>query len=135
MNFFPITVDASITNFESPALDYAESNISIDELLIDDPNSMFFVRVSGDSMQGLRIFESDILVVNRKRLPEHLSIVVANYNGAFVVKRLNRHIPALVSIDYFGRESVVPITEDDTLQIEGVVTSTIRALVPEGFRL
>src|SRR4030065_87338 len=51
--------------FPSPADDYVEQRISLDEHLIQHRESTFFMRVAGDSMRGLGIFNGDLLVVDR----------------------------------------------------------------------
>ena len=55
--------------FPSPAADYEESRLDINEYLIRNPVSTFFFPVQGDSMEGAEIFDGDILVVDRACAP------------------------------------------------------------------
>lgn len=74
--------------FPSPADDYLEGNICLQDLLIEHPQATFLVRIEGDSMRDAGIFDGDIAVVNRALTPTHGKIVVAVVDGDFTVKRL-----------------------------------------------
>jgi DNA polymerase V len=74
--------------FPSPAQDYIEGTLDLNEHLIQHPASTFFMRADGDSMLGAGIFSGDILVVDRALEAEHNSIVVAIYDGELILKRL-----------------------------------------------
>lgn len=74
--------------FPSPADDYVEQRISLDEHLIQHRESTFFMRVSGDSMRGLGIFDGDLLVVDRALPASHGCVVIAVLDGEFTVKQL-----------------------------------------------
>ncbi|MBH0094760.1 S24 family peptidase, partial [Pseudoalteromonas sp. SCQQ13] len=62
MFVIPIFIEAGITGFESPAAEYVELGISIDELIIKHPNATFIGIASGQSMQEVGIFDGDLLV-------------------------------------------------------------------------
>ena len=74
--------------FPSPADDYVERRISLDEHLIQHRESTFFMRVAGHSMRDLGIFDGDLLVVDRSVPATHGCVVVAVINGEFTVKQL-----------------------------------------------
>ena len=74
--------------FPSPADDYVEQRISLDEHLIQHRESTFFMRVAGDSMRGLGIFDGDLLVVDRAVTVAHGCVVIAVLDGEFTVKQL-----------------------------------------------
>ena len=74
--------------FPSPADDYVEQRISLDEHLIGRRESTFFMRVAGDSMRGLGIFDGDLLVVDRALSATSGSVVIAVVDGEFTVKQL-----------------------------------------------
>lgn len=74
--------------FPSPADDHVEQRISLDEHLIKHPESTFFMRVAGDSMCGLGIFDGDLLVVDRALPAAHGRVVIAVLDGEFTVKQL-----------------------------------------------
>ncbi|HAF45912.1 MAG TPA: peptidase S24 [Gallionellaceae bacterium] len=74
--------------FPSPADDYVERRLSLDEHLIQHRESTFFMRVAGHSMRELGIFDGDLLVVDRSVPAAHGSVVVAVLDGEFTVKQL-----------------------------------------------
>jgi DNA polymerase V len=73
--------------FPSPADDHMERSLDLNEELIRNPASTFFVRVKGDSMRDAGIHTGDILVVDRSLTPTDRKIVVAMIDGEFTVKR------------------------------------------------
>lgn len=74
--------------FPSPADDYVERRLSLDEHLIQHRESTFFMRVAGHSMREMGIFDGDLLVVDRSVPAAHGSVVVAVVDGEFTVKQL-----------------------------------------------
>jgi len=74
--------------FPSPAEEEMSTPLNLSEHLISHPASTFFIRVVGDSMQGVGIFSGDLLIVDRSLQATHGKIVVALINGEFTVKRL-----------------------------------------------
>ncbi|MCB5228026.1 translesion error-prone DNA polymerase V autoproteolytic subunit [Alishewanella sp. 16-MA] len=120
--FFSSKVPAG---FPSPAQDYIEQSIDLNQLCIHHPTATFFVRVSGDSMIEAGIFEDDVLVVDRAITAEHGDIVVASINGEFTVKRLSCKMN-LMLLPENPRYQPVHIKNADELQIFGVVTNAIR---------
>jgi DNA polymerase V len=87
----PLAGTTVAAGFPSPADDYIESRIDLNDVLIRHPSSTFFLRVSGDSMRGAGILDGDLLVVDRAIEPRAGRVVVAVLDGAFTLKYLNRH--------------------------------------------
>ena len=112
--------------FPSPGDDLIEKVLDINDLLVQNPASTFFVRVEGDSMIGAGIFSGDVLVVDRSIIAKDGSIVVAAVFGELVVKRLfaRNDEYALVS----ENEAYKPITicDNDECFIWGVVVGSVR---------
>lgn len=81
----PVPVAAG---YPSPAQDYFDGRIDLNEHLITDITSTYVVRVSGDSMEGAGISDGDELIVNRALEPRDGSVVVAVLDGELTVKRL-----------------------------------------------
>jgi DNA polymerase V len=115
---------AGITGFESPATDYSQLPLSLDELLIEHPSATFIGQAQGDSMQGVGIFDGDILIVDRHVVIRNNDVVVANFNGEFVCKIIDTLSRQLLSSNELYQP--VPIHDFDTFSIEGVVTRSIR---------
>ncbi|MCE7576416.1 translesion error-prone DNA polymerase V autoproteolytic subunit [Aliivibrio fischeri] len=124
MNVIPLHASAGISGFESPAAEYSQLSFDLDELLIEHPSSTFIGRASGDSMQGVGIFDGDLLIVDRYVTVQSNDVIVANFNGEFVCKILDTQRRLLVSAN--ERYQTVPINDYDTFTIEGVVTRSIR---------
>ena len=76
--------------FPSPADDYVEKTLDLNELLVQKPAATFFVRAQGESMLGAGIHPNDILVVDRSIEPVPGKIVICALNGELTVKRLQR---------------------------------------------
>ena len=87
----PLAGERVAAGFPSPADDYVEVGIDLNEQLIRHPTSTFFLRVSGESMTGAGIHDGDLLVVDRSLDPRPGRVVVAVLDGAFTLKRLVRH--------------------------------------------
>ena len=79
-----ITVAAG---FPSPAENYIEEHLDLNKYLIKNNEATFFVRVSGDSMVNVGIYNNDIIIVDKSLTPKNKSIVIASLNGELVVKR------------------------------------------------
>lgn len=124
MKVIPIKAQAGITGFESPASEYKELGLSLDQLIINHPNATFVGLASGDSMQGVGIFDGDILIVDRSVEPSHYDVIVANFNNEFVCKIIDITTKRLLSASHMYPP--VAISEADTFQLEGVVISAVR---------
>ena len=124
MKILPVYIDAGITGFESPAAEYTELGLSLDELIVKHPNATFMGLASGTSMTEQGIYDGDILIVDRSEATKHGDVIVANFNGNFVCKIIDKVNRKLVSASA-THESVL-ISDADTFQIEGVVTHSIR---------
>jgi len=86
----PIFSTRISAGFPSPADDYIENKLDLNEFLIQHPSATFFVRVEGDSMTEAGINSGDLLVVDRALEAVNNSIVVAIINGEFTVKRISK---------------------------------------------
>ena len=86
--FTKFFVEPVSVGFPSPANDYLESPIDLNQYLIKNGAATFLVRVSGDSMLDANIADQASLIVDRSLKPKHGSIVVASLDGDFVCKRL-----------------------------------------------
>ena len=74
--------------FPSPAENYVEEKLNLNSYLIKNKESSFFVRVSGDSMINVGIFDNDILIVDRSLDHKRQSIVIVSIDGELVIKKL-----------------------------------------------
>ena len=81
----------SASGFPSPAEDYEEGRIDLNRELIASPLSTFFMRVRGDAMRNDGILDGDLMVIDRSLHPQPGCVVVAVFEGRFVVRRLCLH--------------------------------------------
>ena len=77
-----------VAGFPSPAEQYLEPPLDLNELLVKRPAATYFVRVEGDSMSGAGISDGDLLVVDRSLRPADGDVIIANVDGDFTVKTL-----------------------------------------------
>lgn len=110
--------------FPSPADDYIEKGLSLDELLIQHPSSTYLVRAQGDSMTGCGIFNNDVLIVDRSLTPKHRDIVIAALDGELTCKFIDLTQHRLVSAN--PKYPPILIPESSDFLVEGVVSASIR---------
>jgi DNA polymerase V len=116
------TVEAG---FPSPADDYLERAIDLNEELVLNPAATFFVRVKGESMRNAGIHAGDILVVDRSLTPSDRQIVIAMIDGEFTVKRLRRRGGGVFLEPENPDYPSIEVGENQELTIWGAVTFVI----------
>ena len=112
--------------FPSPAADYVEGSLDLNELLVKHPAATFYVRCSGDSMTGAGIFPGDILIVDRSIEAQDGMVVVAALDGEFTVKRLALKDGVAWLMPENPAYQPIRAEGDNELRIWGVVTASIR---------
>jgi len=85
----PFLSDSISAGFPSPADDYVEENIDLNEYLISNPFSTFFLRVKGDSMMNAGIKDKDLIIVDKSLTAKPGNIIIAMIDGEFTIKRLS----------------------------------------------
>lgn len=115
--------------FPSPGDDQIEKVLDINDLVVKNPSSTFFVRVSGDSMEGAGIFSDDVLVVDRSLHPRDGSIVVAAVYGEMVVKRLRAKGNTHLLVSENEQYAPIIVSEHDDCVVWGVVVGSVRQFV------
>jgi len=114
--------------FPSPADDYIEKTLDLNDLLVQKPAATFFVRAEGESMLGAGIHSNDILVVDRSIDPVVGKIVICALNGELTVKRLNSIGEEIVLGAENPAYADIIVQKDIELVIWGVVTNVIHAV-------
>lgn len=122
----PMLGAAVRAGFPSPAADFTVSRIDLTRELIFHPQCTFYLIVRGDSMIGIGIFDGDILVVDKYLRPQHGDIVVAEIDGEFTVKRLHHRNGVMKLCAENPTYPDIRPKDGQTLEIWGVVTSSIR---------
>lgn len=113
--------------FPSPASDYVESNIDLNDWLIRNKLATYIVRVEGDSMSG-EIHPDDRLIVDRSIEPRHKDVVIACVDGEMLVKRLIVEDGKLFLVAENPQYPVIELNDDKELVIWGVATHSIHRL-------
>lgn len=107
--------------FPSPATDFVEGRLVLDEHLIDNREATFFMRVTGSSMTGFGIHDGDLLVVEKSANPADRSVVIAVVDGEFTVKQLCC-LPDGVLLRSSGKgHGDILVGPDQELEVWGVV--------------
>ncbi len=124
LQVIPVRAQAGISGFESPAAEYRQLGLDLDELLIEHPSATFIGQAQGDSMTGVGIFDGDLLIVDRAASTTSLDVVVANLNGGFVCKLFDRKAMVLLSPGQDLQPYV--LSEGDIFEEEGIVVRSVR---------
>ena len=111
--------------FPSPAEDHMENSLDLNEHLVSNPASTFFVRVRGNSMQDAGIQNGDTLIVDRSVTPGNGQIVIAMLDGDFTVKRLRKKGKRVFLEAANTDFTPIEISENQELTVWGVVTFVI----------
>ncbi|MBI6565190.1 peptidase S24 [Pseudomonas synxantha] len=109
--------------------DHIEQHISLDEVLNIRAPHVYLVAITGESMQGIGIFEGDLAVVDRAIEPAHGHVVVALLNNEPVCKRLCKRGREVILLSENPKYPARYVLEGDELSIWGVITSTVRSHV------
>jgi DNA polymerase V len=121
----PLYSHSISAGFPSPADDYIEDRLDLNELLISNKPATFFLRVKGDSMVNAGIHHGDIIVVDRSLQPAHRAIVVAVVDGELTVKRLISYNGITELHAENTKYAPICLQEGQELTIWGVVTSSV----------
>lgn len=115
--------------FPSPADDYIEGHLDLNEHLIHHPAATFFVRASGHSMVNAGIFDGDLLIVDRALSPQDGDIVIAVLFGELTVKRIRKRQDQLLLEPDNAAYPAIEVPPEANFQVWGVVAHAIHRMV------
>jgi len=115
------TVEAG---FPSPAEEELADNLSLDNLLIQNPEATFLLKVSGDSMSEAGILPGDMVLVDKGEQPKSGDIVIAEVDGEWTMKYLKKRGESVALVP--ANPKYHPIKPKKELKIAGVVTAVVR---------
>ena len=122
-----ILVDVGISaGFPSPADDFRETRISLDDVLIQNKDATFFAKVNGQSMIDAGLDDNDLLVIDRSLEPTNNKIAVCFLDGEFTVKRLRVEKSDVWLQPENPNYPIINITEENDFVIWGIVTNVIK---------
>ena len=110
--------------FPSPAEEELLDTLSLDEFLIQKPESSYLVRVTGDSMIGAGICPGDLVIVERGREPKHGDVVIAQVDGEWTMKFFQKQGGKVIL--KAANKKYGPICPQEELVIGGVVVGNVR---------
>ena len=120
----PLFASPASCGFPSPAQDYVEATLDLNQLCIARPAATYFVRASGDSMKDAGILDGDLLVVDRSITARHGDTVIACVDGEFTVKKLQL-TPNVALLPANTHYQPIVFQAEQSLEIFGVVTFVI----------
>lgn len=112
--------------FPSPATDSLEVRLSITDFFTSNPTATFFGRAIGSSLEGIGIFENDILVIDRSLRPLNNDIIVMAYDGGFTAKKVLQEGKQIFLISENPSFPPVKVDDPDSLIVWGVVSKIIK---------
>ena len=121
----PVFLDKVSAGFPSPATDYMENKLDLNEYLIRHPAATFIVKASGSSMVNADIYSGDLLVVDRSVTPKSNNIVIASIFGDLTVKKLKKKEKSFFLISANDEYPSIEVKEEMECFIWGVVTYII----------
>lgn len=124
----PLFSAAVPAGFPSPAADYVERKLDLNTLLIKHPDSTFYIRVSGNSMNDAGIFSGDLLIIDRSIEPRDGHVILAVLDGEFTVKRLKRKNGRITLLPENPAYEPIEVSACQSFEIWGVVTCSIHNL-------
>lgn len=119
----PLFTERCPAGFPSPAADYTESELDLNEYCIRRRHATYFVRAIGNSMNDIGLNSGDLMVVDKAEQPRHGDIVIAEIEGEFTVKGLL--LTPRPALQAMNPAYPVMYPDPETLQIFGVVTAFI----------
>lgn len=114
--------------FPSPADDYIETGLDLNEYLVRHPSATFVAKASGDSMTRAGILDGALLIVDKSLVPKSGHVVIAVINGELTCKILDieRRLLRAANPSYPS----ISLDDDMELMIEGVVVHAINPMTP-----
>lgn len=129
----PSPIESVAAGFPSPAQDYVEGHIDLNEYLVHNIASTFILRVNSLSMKNAGIEVGDQILIDRSLIAEHGDIVLALINNEFTVKRLmleklaNGTTNLWLKAENPDYPDIYPRSEEQIL-VWGVVTCILKKL-------
>jgi DNA polymerase V len=120
--FFDIGISAG---FPSPADDFIELTINLNQEFIKNKDTTFFARVKGHSMKNAGIFDGDLLIIDKSIEPQNNKIAICQIDGEFTVKRIKIEKDIIWLIAENEDYKPIKVTPENDFIIWGIVTNSI----------
>lgn len=122
----PVASSPISAGFPSPAADFIDSGIDLNQHLISHPSATFYGKVKGQSMIGMGINDGDMLVIDKSIEPADGKIVVCFIDGEFTLKQLKVETDCAWLMPANDKYNPIKVTSDNDFVIWGVVTYVIK---------
>lgn len=113
--------------FPSPAEEELLDTISLDQYLIKNREATFLLEVSNDSMIDAGIQPGDLVLVERGREAKNGRIVVAEVDGEWTLKRIDKRNGRVVLLP--ANPKYKPIYPRESLNVGGIVVGVVRKYI------
>ena len=122
----PLFMSAIQAGFPSPADDYLEEVLSLDDICITNPASTFLGRVKGNSLQDICIYEGDIAIIDKSLTPQNQDLVVCAIDGEFNAKILSIEKSAIRLMSANSDYKPIIVEPLSDFKVWGVITFVIQ---------
>ena len=115
--------------FPSPAEDYVEASLDLNDYIVSRPATTYFARIAGDSLIDLGVFDGDVVAFDRSLTAKHGQLVMSTVMNEITAKVLYAKDEKLMLCP--ANEDYKPITVNnpDDLIILGPITAVVRKLI------
>jgi DNA polymerase V len=127
-NELPFISSGIKAGFPSPAADFDESKISLDNVLVKNREATFYAKASGTSMIGAGIDDGDILVIDRSIEPQNNKVAVCFIDAEFTVKRIKVEKDGVYLMPENKEFQPIKVTQENQFMVWGMVTYVIKSL-------
>jgi DNA polymerase V len=124
--FLPVLSAGISAGFPSPAMDFMDVSIDLNQLMIKHPSATFFGRVQGSSMLDAGISDGDLLVIDRSLTPSNNKIAVCFIDGEFTIKRIQKEVDCCWLLPANEKYKPIKVTVENDFIVWGIVTHVIK---------
>lgn len=124
--FLPVLSAGISAGFPSPAMDFMDVSIDLNQLMIKHPSATFFGRVQGTSMLDAGISDGDLLVIDRSLSPANNKIAICFIDGEFTIKRIQKEVDCCWLMPANEKYKPIKVTKDNDFLVWGIVTHVIK---------
>ena len=124
--FLPVLSAGISAGFPSPAMDFMDVSIDLNQLMIKHPSATFFGRVQGSSMLDAGISDGDLLVIDRSLTPSNNKIAVCFIDGEFTIKRIQKEVDCCWLLPANEKYKPIKVTAENDFIVWGIVTHVIK---------
>lgn len=114
--------------FPSPAEDFLDVSIDLNQELVRNPSATFYARVKGDSMNDAGINDGDLLIIDKSLEPKDSKVAVCYIDGEFTIKRIKIEKDCCWLVPANTGFNPIKVTEENDFLIWGIVVYVIKSL-------